>query len=196
MRADLPGTGRQFAAHLLRETKLDYCKIVPSVIGDHYDPATHCVALSEPIYNGRSLTAVVVAAHEVGHAIQDHIGLRLLAWRTFLVRVAAVTQKIGSMLMIAIPLVTVLARTPSAGAIVLIAGLMLLFIPVCVHLVTLPVEFDASFERALPILELGYLSTRDLHAARKILLACALTYVAASLAALLNIWQWLRMIRR
>jgi Zn-dependent membrane protease YugP len=66
-----------------------------------------------------------------------------------------------------------------------------------VHFVTLPVEFNASFSKALPILKNGeYLSKKDYQASRKILLACALTYVSAALASLLNIWKWLRFIKR
>ena len=67
---------------------------------------------------------------------------------------------------------------------------------VVIHLVTLPVEFDASFNRALPILDQGgYLPPDDMPAARRILMACALTYVAASLAGLLNLWRWIRFLR-
>ena len=70
-------------------------------------------------------------------------------------------------------------------------------LPVLVHLVTLPVEFDASFKRAMPILEQGgYLSEEDLPRARRILTACALTYFAASLASMLNFWRWIRVLKR
>ena len=66
-----------------------------------------------------------------------------------------------------------------------------------VHLITLPVELDASFGRALPILKEGqYISNTDYRAARKILTACALTYLASSLSGLLNFWRWLRVFRR
>jgi Zn-dependent membrane protease YugP len=65
------------------------------------------------------------------------------------------------------------------------------------HLITLPVEFDASFKRALPVLEAGnYLQEKDMAHARKILLACALTYVAQSLSGLFNIWRWMTIFRR
>ena len=67
---------------------------------------------------------------------------------------------------------------------------------VVVHLITLPVEFDASFKRAMPLLEQGHVDEKDQQAARKILLACALTYVSASLAGLLNLWRWIAILRR
>jgi Zn-dependent membrane protease YugP len=66
-----------------------------------------------------------------------------------------------------------------------------------VHLITLPVEFDASFTRALPLLKQGqYVDNKDLHRVRHILLACAFTYLASSLAGLLNFWRWFRFLRR
>jgi Zn-dependent membrane protease YugP len=66
-----------------------------------------------------------------------------------------------------------------------------------VHLITLPTEFDASFKRALPLLASGkYIPPEDIPATRKILLACALTYVANALAGLLNLWRWIRILRR
>ena len=94
------------------------------------------------------------------------------------------------------PFVTALTRVPATGALMLAGGLAVLMIPVAVHFVTLPVEFDASFRRALPILALGYVPRDELPAARRILTACALTYVAASLAALLNFWRWIYFLRR
>ncbi len=76
-----------------------------------------------------------------------------------------------------------------------LGGLASLGAPVVVHLMTLPVEWDASFKRALPVLEAN-LSAKEVAGARRILTACALTYVAASLASLLNFWRWLRILRR
>jgi len=79
----------------------------------------------------------------------------------------------------------------------LFGGLGTLGIPVLVHLLTLPTEFDASFNRALPLLSSGnYIPPEDIPAAKKILTACALTYVAASLMGLLNVWRWIRILRK
>lgn len=76
-------------------------------------------------------------------------------------------------------------------------GFATLCIPLAVHILTLPTEFDASFKRALPILTTGsYIPPEDIPAARKILLACALTYVAGALVSLLNVWRWIRILRR
>ena len=106
-------------------------------------------------------------------------------------------EKLGAVLMLVVPLITVITRVPAAGFLMLIGGFITLCIPLVVHFVTLPVEFDASFNRALPILTAGnYIPPEDLPAARKILMACALTYVASALASLLNIWRWIRILRR
>ena len=99
--------------------------------------------------------------------------------------------------MIAIPVITALTRVPTAGIFMFIAGMAILVLPVLIHLVTLPVEWDASFKRALPLLTAGdYIPEDDLPAARRILTACALTYVASALASLLNLWRWIRVLRR
>ena len=90
-----------------------------------------------------------------------------------------------------------LTHSPAGGLLVFLAGLSVMCIGALVHLVTLPVEWDASFRRALPVLEQGhYISAEDMGGARKILTAAALTYVAASLGGLLNIWRWIMVMRR
>jgi Zn-dependent membrane protease YugP len=166
-------------------------------LGDHYDPETKTVRLTLDKFNGKSLTAVTVAAHEVGHAIQDHIGYQPLMERTRLVRVARGAEKLGGVVMMGIPIAVALAQTPVAGVVVLVAGMATMGIATLVHLVTLPVEWDASFRRALPVLQQGnYLSPEDEQGARRILTAAALTYVAASLASLLNLWRWIAFLRR
>ena len=197
-RPDIPGTGAELALHLLKSGKLEGYSVVTAEpgTGDHFNPATRTVALTDTHHSRRSLTAAVVAAHEVGHAIQDYIGYPPLRLRTRLAATAAWAERLASVILVAMPLITVLTRTPAAGAALLIAGIATMGLPVIIHLITLPVEFDASFRRALPILEHGYLDEKDLDAARRILLACALTYVAASLASLLNFWRWIRILRR
>ena len=97
----------------------------------------------------------------------------------------------------AIPIAGAVARTPVASIVVLMAGMATMGISTLVHLVTLPVEWDASFRRALPVLRQGnYLSPADERGARSILTAAALTYLAASLASLVNLWRWIGFLRR
>jgi len=196
-RPDYPGTGAQLARHLLDRFNLQHVKVEPTETGDHYDPAIKAVRLTPAIFDGKSLTAVTVAAHEVGHAIQDHLGYRPLAERTKLVRVAHGAEKVGAVLMMGIPIAAAVARTPAASVAVMMAGLATMGISTLVHLLTLPVEWDASFRRALPVLKQGeYLAPGDERGARSILTAAALTYVATSLASLLNLWRWISFLRR
>jgi len=192
-----PGSGSEFARHLLNECGLASVKVEKTVLGDHYDPADRCVRLGEANFDGKSLTAVTVAAHEVGHAIQHQNGDRMLMMRANLVQIAQVAEKAGSLAMIAIPLLMVFTRAPSVGVVMFIIGLASIGVSALVHLVTLPVEWDASFGKALPLIRAGkYLTATEERAAKKILRACALTYFAASLSSMLNIWRWIRFLRR
>ncbi|MDH5640955.1 MAG: zinc metallopeptidase [Nitrospira sp.] len=196
-RPDYPGTGGQLARHLLNRFDLPHVKVEPTETGDHYDPESKAVRLTPAIFDGKSLTAITVAAHEVGHAIQDHLGYRPLAERTKLVRIAQGAEKVGAVLMMGIPIAAAVARTPVASVVVMMAGLATMGISTLVHILTLPVEWDASFRRALPVLRQGqYLTPDDERGARSILTAAALTYVAASLSSLLNLWRWIAFLRR
>jgi Zn-dependent membrane protease YugP len=196
-RPDYPGTGGELARHLLNRFDLQHITVEPTETGDHYDPVGKAVRLTPAIFDGKSLTAITIAAHEVGHAIQDHLGYQPLAERTKLVRVAQGAEKVGAVLMMGIPIAAAVARTPVASVVVMMAGMATMGISTLVHLVTLPVEWDASFRRALPVLRQGnYLSPDDEQGARSILTAAALTYVAASLASLLNLWRWIAFLRR
>ena len=152
--------------------------------------------LSPNNHDLNSLTAVAVAAHEVGHAIQHQRGEALLNLRTRLIQVASLAQKMGAAALVVMPLAALVTRAPSAGLMLLIAGMGSMFIAALVHLVTLPVELDASFNKALPILREGYVSKDDEPKVRKILRAAALTYLAGSLASLLNLWRWIAILRR
>ncbi|MWJ26917.1 peptidase [Halomonas sp. ZH2S] len=194
-RDDYPGTGAELADHLLRRLGIDEVKVELTEHGDHYDPEAHRVRLSQDIYHGRSLTAVTVAAHEVGHAIQHHRGYPPLLARSRMVKVAQKAEKLGALLMMAAPFLFLLTRVPG-GLLVVVAMAVISFgTAALVHLVTLPVEFDASFNRALPLLK-EYVPPYDMPGARHVLTACAFTYVAASLAGIMNLGRWLVILRR
>ncbi len=196
-REDFPGTGGELARHLLDRFNLDTVQVETTDVGDHYDPIAKKVRLTQENFHNKSLTAATIAAHEVGHALQDQADYGPLKERTRMVRVAQSAEKIGSFVMLGIPIVAAMSRTPAAGIIVFIAGVATMGIGTFIHFLTLPVEWDASFRRALPVLEQGgYLSREDLTGARKILKAAALTYVAGSMASLLNLWRWIAMMRR
>lgn len=195
-RPDFPGTGGEMAEHLVERFGLKGVGVEMTDKGDHYDPENRMVRLSQANYQGASLTAVAVAAHEVGHALQHHRGERGLALRQKLVGFAMMTDRIASVFFIAAPVLAVLLRTPAAMLGMAVIGIGLLAVRVLVHLVTLPVEYDASFNKALPILrEGGYLHDDDLAGARSVLKAAAFTYVAAALTSLLNLARWIRVLR-
>jgi uncharacterized protein len=195
-RADIPGTGGQFARHLLDEMKLTHVKVEETKLGDHYDPEAKVIRLLPQNMNGRSLAAIVIAAHETGHAMQDATGYQPLQARTRLAKQALKMEKVGAVVMLAAPIVMALARTPHLLAIELLAGVMILGMSITMHAVTLPVEFDASFRRALPLLQQGrYLKDEDMPAARQILKAAAYTYVAAAAMSLLDVARWIRVLR-
>jgi len=196
-RKEIPGNGAELARHLLKKMQITDVGVEMTDKGDHYDPQSRTVRLSESNLNGRSLTAVAVAAHEVGHAIQHNHNEGLLNTRTRLVRVALVAQRVGAGFMFAIPIITAVTRVPQSGLLMFVIGIISMSMASVVHLITLPVEWDASFNKALPLLKHGgYISEEDEAAVRRILRAAALTYVAASLASLLNLARWARFFRR
>ncbi len=105
-------------------------------------------------------------------------------------------DRVATIILISAPLLAVVVKAPVLLAAQVALGLVLLMVRVAAHLVTLPIEYDASFRKALPILEQGsYLDEADLPAARHVLKAAAWTYVAAALATLLDVARWFRIIR-
>lgn len=195
-RADFPGTGGEFARHILDEMKLHEVKVEETKLGDHYDPEAKTVRLLPQHFNGRSLAAVVVAAHEVGHAMQDATGYKPLVNRTRLAKKAQHVERIGAIVMLTAPVVMAIVKAPALVFVQIGAGLLIMASTVLMHLTTLPVEYDASFRRALPVLKAGrYVSDGDMASARKILKAAALTYVAAAAMSLLDVMRWIRVLR-
>lgn len=191
------GTGADLARHLLDVNGLSSVGVEATREGDHYDPESKTVRLAEDKFGSRSLTAITVAAHEVGHAIQDSQGYRPLRYRTRMVRVARHAEKIGAAVLMVSPFLGALTRVPSLGILMFLGGLLTLGTSVVVHCLTLPTEFDASFGRALPMLDAQRILKRpDRPHARRLLTAAAFTYVAASLMSLLNVARWIAILRR
>ena len=191
------GTGGELARYLLDSHDLQHVKVEETQEGDHYDPQEKVIRLTPEKLNGRSLTAVTVAAHEVGHALQDATGFVPLRVRSQLVMLTRPIEKLGAVILMAAPLIGMVTRSPLVGLLMILGGLMSLGATTLVHLVTLPTEIDASFKRALPMLEKDdVLMPVDLPHARRLLKAAALTYLSASLASLLNIARWWALLRR
>ena len=191
------GTGATLARHLLDKSGLDSVSVEVTADGDHYDPDSKAVRLSEDKFNGHSLTAITVAAHEVGHAIQDRDGYVPLRLRSQLVRASRKFERLGAGVLLVSPFIGALTRAPGLGVVMFVAGFITLGTSTLVHFATLPTEFDASFSRALPMLDqYRILKEVDRPHARRLLKAAALTYVAASLMSLLNIARWWAILRR
>jgi Zn-dependent membrane protease YugP len=192
-RADFPGTGAELARHLLDEAGLEAVPVEEST-SDHYDPEAKAVRLSKGNYHGRSLTAVTVAAHEVGHALQDRDGYAPLKARGGVVRAAIYADRAVSIGMVGLSVAGGIAVHPRLMLLGAVAVMLSGLLRVGANLVTLPVETDASFNRAMPLLG-RYLPPEDEPAVRRILRAAALTYVAAALISVLNLFRFFRFFR-
>ena len=156
---------------------------------DHYDPQTKAVRLSENFYSGRSLSAVTVAAHECGHAVQDAENYGFMRLRAAVTPVIQICQ-FGPMLLMFSIMLTAFLASPIWKLTAMI-GLFMYIGIFLFQVITLPVELDASFARAVPVLEgSGYISNDEKENAKKILQACAFTYVAAALFSLVEIIRW------
>lgn len=194
-RSDYPGTGGDMARHLLRIMDMNDIRVEETNIGDHYDPFAKAVRLTKDKLDGRTLTAVVVAAHEVGHAIQHRRGESLFNLRTGIARLIMIFSRAAPLLLIAVPFLS--WWNPGITRWALLAALGSVVLGVLLNLITLPVEWDASFGKALPMLQNGeYLNASDMQNAHQILRAAAFTYVAASLASLLNLGVLARILMR
>jgi Zn-dependent membrane protease YugP len=190
------GTGGELARHLLDRYDLQEIKVEITDSGDHYDPMAGAVRLTRDKFEGKTLTAITVAAHECGHAFQHAAEEPMFMFRTRLAGVSATAQRIGSFLLFAAPFSVLVTKLPAAAMFNLAGAFLIMGFAIVMHLLTLPVEIDASYKKALPLLASGYLTPEQMPAARSILRAAAWTYVAASLATLLNFWRWLTVLRR
>jgi uncharacterized protein len=193
-RPDLPGSGGELARHLLDQAGLGDVGVEETPAGtDHYDPIARVVRLSPDNLSGRSVTAVAVAAHEVGHAVQHRDGDPFLVTRTKWAGGLAGLDKVAFWTLMSIPLVGIIIKSPVIALMQIGAIIALMSGRVLMHVLTLPMEIDASFKRALPVLENGgFLHDDDLASARQVLKAAAGTYVASALATLLDVIRWIR----
>jgi uncharacterized protein len=195
-RPDMPGTGGELARHLLDEAGLQSVPVEETDMGDHYDPEERVVRLMPQNVHGKSVTAVAIAAHEVSHAVQHAREEPGFMRRMAVIGRIIWIDRIATIILLSAPLLAVVIKAPVLLAAQIGVGVVLLLVRVAAHLVTLPIEYDASFRKALPILQQGrYLDEADLPAARHVLKAAAWTYVAAAMATLLDVMRWFRIIR-
>ena len=193
----MPGTGAELAEYLIEKYDLNAVKLVKgSKNDDHYNPASNIVCLSPEVYSGKSLSAVAVAAHEVGHAIQFNRNEPVSLLRGKYLNKAHRIRQIGVFILVSIPFITLLFRVPHVVLLTAIIGIVTMLASVSMYVAILPEEWDASFNKALPMLEQEQLvPIKYMPAIRQVLKACALTYVAAALADVLSLWRWLAIIR-
>ena len=194
---EMPGTGGELAEHLIERFSLKDVKVEVTELGDHYDPIEKKVRLSRDHYESKSLTAISIAAHEVGHAIQDQQGDKRLAIRTKMVPVVDKVAHLSAIIISLSPVIGIITRHPMPFSLLLLLGLSGFVARMMIHAVTLPIEFDASFSKALPVLREGnYVSQSNEKAVNSILRAAALTYVSAALADILNLGRWIIILLR
>jgi len=176
-------TGAQVARKLLDADRLGDVQIekIPGELTDHYDPRTRVLRLSEAVHDGRSVSAIGIAAHEMGHAMQHADAYQPLVVRQALYPVASIASRAWVWLFLASMFLPAMAPRFMLAAIACLAAFALF------SLVTLPVEFDAS-KRALVTLEASRtLEVDELAGARKVLNAAALTYMASAAQAVMMV---------
>ena len=154
---------------------------------DHYDPTTNTLALSDTTYASTSAAAIGVAAHEAGHAVQHAVGYAPIKLRMKLVPVTSFASKLSWGFILLGLLITAFAYSVSFGYYILLLGIGLFAITTVFQLVTLPCEFNASKRAMAALRGSGYYSNDELHAARQVLTAAALTYVAATFASMVQL---------
>lgn len=184
---DMPFTGKELGLKLLKESKLDNVLIESIHQADHYNPIEKKVRISQDKLNKKSITSIAVVAHEIGHAIQDKENYKPLLLRQKLVEKTILFQKVGSfLLIIGLPSIFAITKSPFITFLAAILIMGCLSTNVVIHLITLPVEFDASFKRALPILQ-KYVPKENMRQCRSVLRAAAFTYLAQSIVSIFRL---------
>lgn len=179
-------TGAEVAAKLLQASGIYDVSIerVGGSLTDHYDPSHKVLRLSDSVYNSTSLSAIGVAAHETGHAVQHQEGYAPLKLRSAMVPLTNISSRLAMPLI----LIGILLSSVSYNANVIVQlGIILFGVAVLFSLITLPVEFDAS-NRAVSMLESeGILNSTEIEPVKSVLKAAAMTYVAAAAVAIANL---------
>ena len=184
---DMPFTGKELGLKLLKENKLENVLIEPINKVDHYNPLEKKVRISEDKLHKKSITSIAVVAHEIGHAIQDKENYKPLMLRQKLIEKTIIFQRVGSfLLIIGLPSIFAITKSPFITFLAAILIMGCLSTNVVIHLITLPVEFDASFKRALPILQ-KYVPNENMRQCRSVLRAAAFTYLAQSIVSIFRL---------
>lgn len=182
-------TGRQAARRILDANGLGHVPIemVAGKLSDHYDPSRDVMRLSAEVYNGTSIAAVSIAAHESGHAIQDGTSYAFLKFRNAIAPVVNLAST-ASWPLIFIGLIIIWSgRNFEMGDMIFDLGVIFFLAVILFHVVTLPVELNASRRAVVQLIDLGIINSNEKKGARKVLSAAAMTYVAALATAVANL---------
>lgn len=184
-------TGAEAAKLMLERQGVTDCSIeaVSGRLSDHYDPRVKTLRLSEPVYNARSISAIGVACHEAGHALQHAQGYRWLKMRSTLVPVTNISSKMSMPVIMVGGLLMSLA--PVFGMPVLLLGCALFAAAVLFSVVTLPVEWDASARAKTAMVDAGIVTPQEAGGAGNVLNAAFLTYLAAAIASIMTLIYYL-----
>lgn len=184
-------TGAESARLMLERAGVTNCKIEPigGRMSDHYDPRDRTLRLSEPVYNARSISAIGVACHEAGHALQHAQGYKWLQMRSSMVPVTNIASKMSMpVLMIGMMM---LSLAPVLGQWVVLVGVALFAAAVIFSVITLPVEWDASARAKTAMVNAGFVNAEEASGANKVLNAAFLTYLASAIASIMTLLYYL-----
>tara|TARA_B110000459_G_scaffold71765_1_gene80646 strand:+ start:196 stop:870 length:675 start_codon:yes stop_codon:yes gene_type:complete len=192
---NMPFNGLEFGRLILKEKGLSDVTIESTMEGDHYDPNEKKVRVKQDRLDNKSITAISVVCHEIGHAIQHNENYKPLERRQILVKNTAWVSKLGgAILYIGLPMLFATGSFPIIRG-VLILVLLTIITSVLIHLITLDVEIDASFNKALPILR-DKIDSHYHEECRSVLRAAAYTYVIGSLQSFISLrYIWLLIMR-
>lgn len=184
-------TGAEAAQLMLERAGVHDCRIEPVAgrLSDHYDPRDRTLRLSEPVYNARSVSAIGVACHEAGHALQHATGYKFLQMRSKLVPVTNISSKMSMpVLMVGMML---MSMAPALGTPVVLLGVALFGAAVLFSVVTLPVEWDASARAKTAMVNAGIVTPDEVVGAGRVLNAAFLTYLASAIASIMTLLYYL-----
>ncbi|OGI17546.1 MAG: hypothetical protein A2255_07305 [Candidatus Melainabacteria bacterium RIFOXYA2_FULL_32_9] len=185
-------TGEQVAKNILSDAGVHDVSVEPTkgTLSDHYDPTKKVIRLSEEIYYGNSVAALGVAAHEVGHAIQDNRGYLPMKLRAGIFPAVQTGQMLGPILLMAGLGLRYFMGMGGFTDLIAITGIVLYGAVVAFHFITLPVELNASHRAMQALAGGGYLVQNEIGGAKKVLSAAAMTYIAVALYALIELLYW------
>ncbi|NOT51485.1 MAG: zinc metallopeptidase [Chitinophagaceae bacterium] len=182
-------SGREIAEKMLRENGIYDVKVtsVEGFLSDHYNPTNKTVNLSPEVYNGTTVSAAAVAAHECGHAVQHQVGYAPLKLRSKLVPAVQLSATLQNLIIMGGLIVLAMTKNPT----VLLIGIIVMAVTVIFSIITLPVEFDAS-KRALAWLQqTNVTNAQEYPKAKDALKWAATTYVVAALAAVVTLIHYI-----